>query len=91
MLSAAVNFTNPTNYTAEIPYADINILVNGTVLGHGSIRNVLVGRGDNTNIPVQAVWEPSKSNGSVGGSVGRELLSQYISGIALGPPGETLC
>ena len=79
-LAAAINFTNPTSYTADVPYADINILVNGTVIGHGAVRNVTVKSGNNTNIPIEAVWQPSRKNGTSGGAVGRELLSQYISG-----------
>ena len=80
-LSAAVNFTNPTNYTAEIPYADVNILVNGTVIGHATVKNVGVVRGHNANVPVQAVWEPSRKNGTLGRLIGREFLSQYVSGM----------
>lgn len=80
-LEATVNFTNPTKYTAEVPYADINILVNDTVIGHGTVRNISVNRGNNTNIPIQAVWEPSKLNGTFGASVASELISQYLSGM----------
>ena len=75
-----VNFTNPTKYTADIPYADINVLVNGTVLGHGTIKDTSVQKGNNTNVAVEVVWEPSRSHAANGSAVGRELLSQYISG-----------
>jgi len=79
VLQAQVNFTNPTEYTATVPYVDIKILTNDTLLGHVTARNVSVVPGNNTNILVQAVWEPSAA-GDKGKLVGRELLSQYISG-----------
>nr|OQO20770.1 hypothetical protein B0A51_11897 [Rachicladosporium sp. CCFEE 5018] len=77
-LSALVNLTNPTKYTATVPYIDINILTNGTLLGHATVRNLEMGLGHNAFIPVTAVWEPYASNN---GATGRELLSQYISGL----------
>ena len=79
-LAASVNFTNPTKYSASVPYADVNILVNGTVMGHGIVEDVSFQPGNNSNIPIQAIWEPSARNGTLGASVGRELLSEYISG-----------
>jgi hypothetical protein len=39
-----------------------------------------VGRGNNTNILVQATWDPTTFGGSSSARIGRELLSQYISG-----------
>ncbi|KAI9723472.1 MAG: hypothetical protein M1828_004202 [Chrysothrix sp. TS-e1954] len=79
-LTANVNFSNPTPYSATVPYADINILVNDTILGHATAKDISVKSGNNTNIPITAVWHPSKVAGYNGTLVGRELLSQYISG-----------
>ncbi|KAF2142445.1 uncharacterized protein K452DRAFT_326348 [Aplosporella prunicola CBS 121167] len=79
-LEALVNFTNPTDYSATVPYADINLLTNGTVLGHVTARDIKVKPGNNTNVVVQAVWDPLSASGEEGRAVGRELLSQYISG-----------
>ncbi len=78
-IKAQVNFTNPTKYSAHVPYANIHILKNGTVLGHASVRDVTIVPGANDNIPVQALWDPS-SGGLKGQHIGKELLSQYISG-----------
>jgi hypothetical protein len=78
-LQGKVNLTNPTQYSATIPYVDINILANNTILGHATVHNVKIVPGNNTNITVQAVWDPS-AYGSEGAAIGRELLSQYISG-----------
>jgi hypothetical protein len=79
-LQAEVNFTNPTNYSATVPYVDIMILTNGTLLGHATARNVAVVPGKNERIVVQAVWEPGVVGGEEGAKMAREFLSQYISG-----------
>lgn len=81
-LGAMVNLTNPTKYSTDIPYADINILCNQTVIGHATVHNMSIHEGNNINIRVSVVWEPSKVNGTSGSAVGRELLSQYLSGKA---------
>ena len=78
-LQGKVNLTNPTQYSATIPYVDINILANDTILGHATVRNVKIVPGNNTNVTVQAVWDPA-ARGPEGAAIGRELLSQYISG-----------
>ena len=80
LIKAKVNMTNPTNYSATVPYVNINILSNGTVLGHAIATNVAVVPGPNINIPVKALWDPLGPSGSQGVEIGRELLSQYISG-----------
>ncbi|KAH6674519.1 hypothetical protein B0J14DRAFT_590155 [Halenospora varia] len=79
-LEARINFTNPTAYTAQVPYVNIHILNNGSIIGDATARNVAVGKGNNTNILVQATWDPTKFGGKKGQKIGRELLSQYISG-----------
>jgi hypothetical protein len=77
---ARVNFTNPTEYTAHVPYVNIHVLNNGSILGDATARNVDVVRGDNTGIIVRASWDPTTFGGEKAQQVGRELLSQYISG-----------
>jgi hypothetical protein len=79
-VSAEVNFTNPTNYSATVPYVDINLLVNDTVLGHGTVRNVTILPGNNTGLPVVATYDPTAASGEKGRAIGRELISQYLSG-----------
>jgi hypothetical protein len=79
-LQAHVNFTNPTNYSATVPYFSINILVNDTILGQGTAKDVNVHPGNNTNILVTVVWDPFTNSGDDGKAVGREMLSQYVSG-----------
>lgn len=75
-----VNVTNPTKYFASIPYVNINILVNNTLLGHATVRDLEMAPGNNTNIPVTALWDPYTLGSEPAAAVGRELLSQYISG-----------
>lgn len=79
-LQALVNFTNPSEYTAEVGYFNIHILNNGSVIGDATIENISVTTGNNTNILVQATWDPTSFGGQKGATIGSELLSQYISG-----------
>lgn len=79
-LEALVNFTNPTPYSAYIPYADIHILSNGSLLGHATAKSLSIGPGANVNLPITAIWDPLSLGGKAAHAVGVELLSQYISG-----------
>jgi hypothetical protein len=79
-LQAGINFTNPTEYTALVPYFNIHILNNGSVIGDATAKNVNVTTGNNTNVLVDATWDPSNFGGEEAAKIGRELLSQYISG-----------
>lgn len=75
-----VNLTNPTNYSASIPYFSINILVNDTTMGQALVKNMHVRPGNNTNLVAQALWAPYDNSGVKGKHIGAEMLSQYISG-----------
>lgn len=79
-LDALVNLTNPTKYSASIPYVDIHILKNGSLLGHGTARNLHIIPGNNDLLHVQAVYCPLDLGGKQAKAVGKELLSQYLSG-----------
>lgn len=79
-LAAEVNFTNPTNYSASVPYFDLKLLNNGTELGHAYAQNANVVPGSNTNVSIVAFWEP---HGKAALAHGREVLSQYVSGRSL--------
>jgi hypothetical protein len=80
LLKAMLNFTNPTAYSATVPFVSLNMLNNGTVLGHATAENVSVVPGNNSNVEVKALWEPLAASGEKGVKVGRELISQYLSG-----------
>jgi len=77
-IQATVNFTNPTEYTAEVPYANIHILHNGSIIGEATAKNVFVKPGNNANITLEGKWDPTPDGKAA--ETGRELLSQYISG-----------
>lgn len=79
-IQARMNVTNPTEYSATVPYVNINLLSNGTMLGHATAKNISVVPGQNHDIRVTALWDPKAPSGEKGLKVGRELLSQYISG-----------
>ncbi|KAJ2995253.1 hypothetical protein NUW58_g1326 [Xylaria curta] len=78
-LQALVNVTNPTPYTAYVPFANVHLFANGSILGDGTIRNVDIRTGLNTNLVVTAKWNPTKG-GPHGRKIGRDLISQYLSG-----------
>jgi len=81
-LTANLALTNPTNYSASVPYINIHLFANDTLLGNATARNLTLVPGLNSNIAVTALWSPydSNENGEGGAAVGREFLSQYISG-----------
>nr|POE94383.1 hypothetical protein CFP56_16623 [Quercus suber] len=78
--SALINITNPTQYTANIPYVDLHILSNNSLIAHATTRDLLIAPGNNTNILVQAVYDPISLSGEPARAAGRELLSRYLSG-----------
>jgi hypothetical protein len=75
-----VNISNPTKYSASVPYADIHVLKNGSLLGHATARDLNIKPGLNTHLLVHVVYDPLSMGGKEAKLVGRELLSQYISG-----------
>jgi hypothetical protein len=78
-IQATVNLTNPTEYSARIPYISIYVENNGTTLGEAFAENLSVKPGNNTNLLISATWNPSMG-GEEGIRRGRDLLSEYISG-----------
>jgi hypothetical protein len=80
VLEAVMDVRNPTDYSARVPYVDVNFLVNDTVLGHVTARHIHLTPGLNKNIPVRAEWAPAGESDQL---IGHELLSQFISGTKL--------
>lgn len=78
-LQALVNITNPTPYSAHIPYVNVHILCNGSVIGEVSAEDLEIVTGDNTDLVATAKWKPSMS-GEKGMELARNLISQYLSG-----------
>ena len=85
-LRASVNFTNPSLYSADIPYVDILLLSNGSILAHLTAHGLSVVPGENADVTVEAVWDPLTFSGDSGVSIGRRLISDYISGTRISGP-----
>ena len=81
ILNALVNFTNPTNYSASLPYAGVNLSWNGTKLGSVTVQDVTISPGENLLVPVTALWDPARRSGEEGVQHSRELISRYVSGM----------
>ncbi|KAF3491886.1 uncharacterized protein GIQ15_01403 [Arthroderma uncinatum] len=77
---ANVNFTNPTNYTAHIPYINIKLVHNSSDVAHIIGHNVHVGPGQNSGVQIDALWNPLESGGEEGVAAGRDLVSKCVSG-----------
>lgn len=75
-----MNFTNPTKYSATIPFIDVLMLYNGTAVAHIIAHDLFVHPGNNTNESIEVHWSPSALSGTDGVEAGRALLSSYISG-----------
>lgn len=78
-LEALVNITNPTPYTASIPYVNAHILCNGSVIGEVTAEDLDIKTGHNSYLVVQAKWNPSMG-GEGAKTIARDLISQYLSG-----------
>lgn len=78
-LQALVNITNPTPYSAHIPYISVHVLCNDSLIGEVTAEDLDVSRGNNTNLVVTMKWDPSLG-GTQGKEIGRNMMSQYISG-----------
>ncbi|KAF4776553.1 hypothetical protein HER10_EVM0007040 [Colletotrichum scovillei] len=78
-LEALVNITNPTPYTASIPYINIHIVRDGFVLGSATAENLRVDKGNNTNLLVKANWDPTVE-GEAGRKIASDMISEYLSG-----------
>ena len=73
---ALVNITNPTLYSAYAPFVGIHILSNGSIIGEANAKDLVVRPGENTNLELTALWNPSQS-GSEGVKKGRDLLHEH--------------
>lgn len=78
-LQALVNITNPTPYTAHIPYVNAHLLCNGSVLGEITAEDLDITTGNNTYLIVRVKWNPS-IGGAGASTIARDFISQYISG-----------
>jgi hypothetical protein len=69
-LQANANISNPTEYSAHVPYVNVSIIINETLVGYAwSSAEVKPGFND---IQVRASWDTS--------AVGAEWISRFLSG-----------
>ena len=81
ILDMLVNVTNPTNYSASVPFIKIQMLCNNTVLANiSTVGHLNVKPGRNDDLSMSLEWDPVMSSGETGARVAKELLSQYLSG-----------
>ncbi|PGH03785.1 hypothetical protein AJ79_07261 [Helicocarpus griseus UAMH5409] len=81
LLDASLNFTNPTNYSANVPYVNLKMAYNGTNVGDVTARNLSIYPGFNSDIKISGLWDPLRLGGKDGVAAGQDLLSHYISGL----------
>ncbi|OAA43818.1 hypothetical protein NOR_04393 [Metarhizium rileyi] len=79
-IQASVNITNPTPYTAAIPYVNVHILEDDLLIGEAIAKNLQLKSGYNTSILVEATWDPPTFGGEKAHEAARRLLSGYLSG-----------
>jgi hypothetical protein len=79
-VEALVNITNPTPYTGYIPFVNVHLYKNDSMVGEATAENVTLGLGENSNLRVRGKWNPLGMGGAAAEQIGLELISQYISG-----------
>ena len=75
-----INFTNPTDYSAHVPFVKLRLAHNDTDVAQLVARNVSISAGANSTVEVEALWNPMEMGGEKGVIAGRDLLSRYVSG-----------
>jgi hypothetical protein len=79
LVKTRVNVTNPTPYSASVPYADFMMLYNGTKVAHITALDIALASKADATVHVDIMWEPSEG-GEDGVEAGREFLSKCVSG-----------
>ena len=79
-MQAKINFTNPTQYTASIPFLNVHVLGGDVVIGEATAQGVDLELGNNTGNIVHATWDPLKFGGDKAQKAAKSLLSDYLSG-----------
>ncbi|RFU80974.1 hypothetical protein TARUN_1259 [Trichoderma arundinaceum] len=79
-MQASVNITNPTPYTASIPFANVHVYHKELLIGEVTVNHIDFQLGNNTNLPVFATWDPVSLGGEESHKAATKLLSDYLSG-----------
>ncbi|GMG26971.1 unnamed protein product [Aspergillus oryzae] len=79
-MKAKINLTNPSPYSASVPFVDFILVYNETKLAHITARDLVIVPGVNSGIHANLQWNPLELGGSAGIAAGQEMLSRYVSG-----------
>ncbi|KAL4889001.1 hypothetical protein BDV59DRAFT_122716 [Aspergillus ambiguus] len=80
VVKTKLNVTNPTSYSASVPFVDLLMFYNETKIAHITARDLSIVPGVNSDLSVNFTWSPFDLAGLDGANAGRDLLSRYISG-----------
>ncbi|KAE8390651.1 hypothetical protein BDV23DRAFT_155021 [Aspergillus alliaceus] len=80
VMKARINVTNPSAYSASVPFIDFILVYNETKVAHVTARDLIIVPGVNSGIQADLEWNPRELNGQVGVTAGQEMLSRYVSG-----------
>lgn len=80
LVESKVNFTNPTLYTADIPYVSVHLVSNGHVLATATVEGLQMHRGNITNANARVLWDPVGLGGPRAQAEANLLISNYLSG-----------
>ncbi|KYK55733.1 hypothetical protein DCS_07697 [Drechmeria coniospora] len=80
LLQAAVRVTNPTPYSATVPYVSLHIMKDGLLIGEAIAKDIHLRLGDSSDIKISLTWDPLTFGGETARRVSRRLLSEYLSG-----------
>jgi hypothetical protein len=79
-MKAKVNVTNPSPYSAAVPFVDLILVYNETKVAHLIAHDLKIIPGVNSGIHADLQWDPLELSGPAGVIAGQEMLSRYISG-----------
>ncbi|OGM39891.1 hypothetical protein ABOM_011379 [Aspergillus bombycis] len=80
VMKAKINITNPSPYSASVPFIDLILVYNKTRVAHVTARDLVIVPGVNSGIHADLQWNPLELDGSAGITAGQEMLSRYVSG-----------
>ncbi|KAL4906458.1 hypothetical protein BDW74DRAFT_132734 [Aspergillus multicolor] len=81
LVNTMVNFTNPTEYSASVPFLDLLLVYNGTSVAHITAKDVTIVPGTNVGVNVNLQWNPLDLGGPPAVLAGQELISRFVSGL----------
>ncbi|KAE8150086.1 hypothetical protein BDV25DRAFT_155026 [Aspergillus avenaceus] len=79
-LRAKINLTNPSPYSAAVPFVDLVLFYNKSKVAHITARDLNIVPGVNSGIDADLQWNPLELDGPMGVTAGQEMLSRYVSG-----------